>query len=207
MIRRAVKRRGGVGSAGERGFTLLEVMFGMVLMTVGLLAVADVFPRGLALSLYGKDQTKAASLAQQQIEFLRTQATTGGVCPSTPISQTATAALSCLVGDYGAGVVGSAYFDLNGGSATQSAAYFTRDVQVQYWTWSASTSQFVIAAGPYTAPSSGTQYVFRISVATHWLARGQTAYASSGGTKGCVVGGSALPTGIGCVQVSTFISP
>ncbi len=30
--------------ASERGFTLLEVMFGIVLMTVGLLAVADVFP-------------------------------------------------------------------------------------------------------------------------------------------------------------------
>lgn len=191
----------------EHGFTLIEVMLGIVLLTFGLLAVADVFPRGLALSLYGKDQTKAADLAQQEIEFLRTQATSSGSCPTTPIAQTATASLNCLVGDYATSVA-TAYFDQNGNAVSQSAAYFGRDVQVQYWTWNAGAGQLTPSA-PYSAPSSGTQYVYRISVATHWLVRGQTAFTSgnSGSPNGCVSGGAAVSAAQGCVRVSTFVTP
>ncbi len=193
--------------ACERGFTLLEVMFAIVLMTVGLLAVANVFPWGLALSLYGKDQTKAASLAMQEVECLKYQPTS---------------ALSGFVGDYGnsrtptptvcnpsSSAAFSAYFDQNGNTTTQAAAYLTRDVQIQYWTWSTSTSQFTQPTNPYTAPSAGTQYVYRVSVATHWRQRGQTIFTSGNITSpnGCVSGGSAVPTGLGCVQVSTFVSP
>lgn len=177
----------------ERGFTLIEVMLGIVLMTVGLLAVADVFPRGLALSLYGKDQTKSASLAQQKVEYYKNQATSS---------------LASIVGDYGTNVA-SEYFDQNGNTTTQSGAYFTRDVQIQYWTWSSSTSQFTLPTNPYTAPSAGTQYVYRVSVATHWPVRGQTTYTSGNisSPNGCVSGGAQVPTGLGCVQVSTFITP
>jgi prepilin-type N-terminal cleavage/methylation domain-containing protein len=192
----------------ERGFTLIEVMLGIVLLTFGLLAVADVFPHGLALSLYGKDQTKAADLGQQEIEFLRTQATNASSCPSTPISQTTSAGINCLVGDYGTNV-STSYFDPNGNAVAQSAAYFSRDVQVQYWTWSASAGQFTLPSSPYTTPAHCVQYVYRVSIATHWLVRGQTVFTSgnTGSPNGCVVGGAAAPTGLGCVQVSTFVTP
>src|SRR5215469_1749801 len=119
----------------ERGFTLIEVMLAIVLLTIGLLAAADSFPRLTAASLYGKDQTRGANLAQQQLEVYR----------SAPSS------LSSLIGDYG--TVASAYFDQNGTTTTQSAAYFTRDVQVQYWVWSVSTGAFTQPASPYTLPS------------------------------------------------------
>lgn len=192
MVLRSAKQPVRATVIDERGFTLIEVMLGIVLMTVGLLAVADVFPRGLALSLYGKDQTKAASLAQQKVEYYKNQATS---------------TFSAIVGDYG--TVASEYFDQNGNATTAALAYLTRDVQIQYWTWSASSNQFTLPGTPYTAPSLGTQYVYRVSVAAHWPVRGQTAFTSGNTTSpnGCVVGGAAVPTGIGCVQVSTFITP
>lgn len=207
MCGRRTRKRAPGPLRDERGFTLIEMMLGIVLMTFGLLAVADVFPHGLALSVYGGDQTRAADLSQQQVEFLKTQSTSGS-CPPTPIAQTATAALNCLVGDYATSVA-SAYFDTSGNPTSLSAAYFARDVQVQYWTWSARTAQFTRPSNPYTAPPSGTQYVYRVSVATHWLVRGQTAFTSgnTSSPNGCVNGGAAVPAGLGCVQVSTFISP
>lgn len=173
----------------EHGFTLIEVMIGIVLLTIGLLAVADVFPRGLALGLYGKDQTKAAGLAQQEVEYLKSQATS---------------TLAPIVGDYASPTaVPTAYFDQNGSPTTLAASYFVRDVQVQYWTWNG--TQFVQPATPYTVPTG--PYVYRVSVATHWLARGQTVFVKGQAVNGCVNGGVAVPTGLGCVQVSTFISP
>jgi prepilin-type N-terminal cleavage/methylation domain-containing protein len=174
----------------ERGFTLIEVMIAIVLMMVGLLAVAGSFPRLMAMSLYGKDQTRGANLAQQQMEVYR---------------NTATPTLGLDVGDYG--TVPTEYFDQDGTSTTQSAAYFTRDVQIQYWTWSASTNAFVAPSNPYAAPTG--PYVFRVSVATHWLVRGQTVFTSGSTTSpnGCVTGGSAVTVGLGCVTVSTFVTP
>ncbi len=208
MTRERTRKRAPGPLRGEQGFTLIEMMLGIVLMTFGLLAVADVFPHGLALSVYGGDQTRAADLSQQQVEFLKTLPTTSATCPPTPIAQTTAAGLNCLVGDYATSVAG-AYFDSNGNPTSLSAAYFTRDVQVQYWTWSASTGQFTLPSNPYLAPASGTQYVYRVSVATHWLVRGQTSFTSgnTSSPNGCVNGGAAVPTGLGCVQVSTFISP
>ncbi len=79
-------------------------------------------------------------MAQQEIECLKSQPTS---------------ALSGFVGDYAtsrtptpavcnpsSSAAFSAYFDPNGTTTTQAAAYFARDVQIQYWTWSTSTSQF-----------------------------------------------------------------
>jgi len=174
----------------ERGFTLLEVMIAIVLITVGLLAAADSFPRLTAASLYGKDQTRGASLAQQQMEVYR---------------NTATSALASLVGDYG--TVASGYFDQNGASTTQTAAYFTRDVQIQYWTWSVSTNAFVQPASPYVVPAGS--YVYRISIATHWPVRGQTIFTSGNvsSPNGCVRSGAAVSVGLGCVTVSSFVAP
>ncbi len=83
-------------------------------------------------------------------------------------------------------------------------------MQIQYWVWipggCGGTDCFVRSATPYTAPGSGT-YVFRVAVATHWLVKGQTSFVSGQTTNGCVSGTAAVPTGLGCVQVSTVISP
>jgi Tfp pilus assembly protein PilV len=182
----------------EGGFTLIEVMFAIVFLTVGLLAAADSFPRLTAASLYGKDQTRAANLAQQQMEAYR----------SSPSS------LSSYVGDYG--TVASAYFDQNETSTTQGAAYFTRDVQIQYWTWSASANAFAAPSNPYTLPSgchsplqSTDPCVYHVSVTTHWPVRGQTIFTSGNTTSpnGCVLSGAAVTVGRGCLTLSTFISP
>jgi prepilin-type N-terminal cleavage/methylation domain-containing protein len=182
----------------ERGFTLLEVMIAIVLITVGLLAAAGSFPQLTAASLYGKDQTRSANLAQQKMEVYR---------------NTSCSSLNAFVGDYG--TVASQYFDQNGTSTTAAAAYFTRDVQIQYWTWSASTSAFVQPANPYLAPSgtctssASPSYVYHISVATHWLVRGQTTFTSGNGNSpnGCVKSGAAVSVGRGCVTVSSFVAP
>jgi Tfp pilus assembly protein PilV len=183
---------------GEKGFTLLEAMLGIMFLLIGLLAVADVFPRGLSLGRYGKDQTVATSLAVQEVEDLKNSGTTF---------------IQGKVGDYAsAGTVATVYFKQDGTQTTQAdpLAYFARDVQVQYWTWNSTTSQFVLPtspASPYTAPASGTAYVYRVSVATHWLVRGQTSFVSGQATNGCVNNTVAAPTGIGCVQFSTYVSP
>lgn len=187
-----------LGWGDERGFTLLEVMIAIVLITVGLLAAAGSFPQLTAASLYGKDQTRSANLAQQKMEVYR---------------NTGCSALNALVGDYG--TVASQYFDQNGTSTTAAAAYFTRDVQIQYWTWSASAKAFVQPANPYTAPSgtctssASPSYVYHLSVATHWLVRGQTTFTSGNvsSPNGCVKSGAAVPVGLGCVTVSSFVAP
>ena len=182
----------------ERGFTLIEVMLAIVLLTVGLLAAADSFPRLTAASLYGKDQTRGANLAQQQLEIYRN----------------APSSLSLLIGDYG--TVASGYFDQNGTATAQSAAYFTRDVQVQYWVWSTSAGAFTPPASPYTLPSgcnsplqTADPCVYHVSIATHWPVRGQTIFTSGnlGSPNGCVAGGAAVPVGLGCVTVTTFVTP
>lgn len=189
----------------ERGFTLLEVMVGIVLLAFGLLAVADVFSRGLALGLYGEDQTRGAGLAQQQVEFLKTVPTSASPCPATPIAQTTSTGLNCLVGDY-AVAVSTSYFDINGTPTVAATAYYSRDVQVQYWPWNGVTSQFVGTA-PYIVP--GGPYVFRVTVATHWLVRGKTTWVSGQpvGSNGCIVAATVVTTSLGCLQVSTFVSP
>jgi prepilin-type N-terminal cleavage/methylation domain-containing protein len=176
----------------EAGFTLLEVMIAIVLMCVGLLAAAGSYPALTALSLYGKDQTRATNLAQQQLEDYR---------------NIAVANLAPLVGDYRSKVAAQ-YFTQNGASlATSTGAYFTRDVQVQYWTWV--TNSFAAPANPYATPTSGTTYMYRISTATHWLVHGQTIFTSgnSSSPNGCVTGGAAVPVGHGCVTVSSFAAP
>jgi prepilin-type N-terminal cleavage/methylation domain-containing protein len=175
----------------EHGFTVLEVMFAIVLMLIGLLAAAGSFPRLMAMSLYGKDQTRSANLGQQQLEIYR---------------NTVTPTLATKVGDYG--TLASQYFDQNGNPVAASGpVYFTRDVQIQYWTWVTSTSAFAPPANPYAAPAG--PYMFHVAVATHWPVRGQTAYTSGNTTSpnGCVTGGNAATVGLGCVTVGSFVSP
>lgn len=178
----------------DGGFTIIEVMIAIVLMMVGLLAAADSFPRLTAMSLYGKDQTRSANLGQQKVEDYRS---------------ITTSTLAGYVGDYGTVTSQNEYFDQNGNavSATSPSVYFTRDVQVQYWPWSSSAGAFVSGTTPYTAPSGA--YLFHVAVATHWPVRGQTAYTSGNSTSpnGCVSGGAAVTVGIGCVTVSSLVTP
>jgi hypothetical protein len=118
---------------------------------------------------------------------------------------TVTTTLAGLVGDYGSAVT-STYFDQNGNSTTAGSAtrYFTRDVQIQYWTWSVTSTSFVKPASPYVTPTGS--YVFHISVATHWPVRGHTAFVT-GTTSGCVTGGSTVQVGLGCVTLTSFTAP
>src|SRR5574337_988802 len=109
----------------ERGFTLIEALASIVLLTWGLLVLFDVLPRGLRLGELGNDQGRATALAQQKMEYYKSLA------PS-----------SLTVGDYG---TRAECFDLNGnllstGSTCTTAfsnqlAYYARDTQIQYWTW------------------------------------------------------------------------
>jgi len=181
----------GAPVSGERGFTLIEVMIAIIIMTVGLLAVASVFPPGLVLSMYGKDQSKAANLAQRWVEDLK----------NGPI-----ATIAADVGDFG--TVASQYYDSNGNGTTAAAAVFTVDLQIEYWVWNAGTGQYVESGSPWTLPGSG-QYMYRVSAATHWLQNGHTVFTSGhlASPNGCVVGGAEVPTGPGCIMISTLVEP
>jgi prepilin-type N-terminal cleavage/methylation domain-containing protein len=186
----------------EQGFTLIETMVAVVLLLVGLLGLLEVFPRGLRLGVYANDQSKASALGLQRLEFYKNQLST---------------AMTSRIGDYGSGGrptdAGPEYFDASGQTTTQASAYYTRDVQVQYWTWNATTQQFVMSSTPYTAPASTVPYVFRVSVATHWVVRAQApgsprmdVYTPGGsGASGCVVNNASVPMGSGCIEISTFI--
>lgn len=207
-----------VSISGERGFTLIETMIGIVFLTVGLLAVADVFPQGLALGRYGKDQTAAANLAQQEVEYLKTLTTAWQTtCTSPPT------AINCAVADYYALTPNSTQALRQ--TVNQNGQQYVRDVQVQVWTYA--DCRFGVPGQTFTCPDGTTvtfpgttqypapaaqpspPYIFRVSVATHWLARGQTIFTSgnTSSPNGCVSGGAAVSTGLGCVQISTFISP
>jgi len=181
----------GSATGGNAGFTLIETMLAVVLMTVGLVAVADVYSRGLVASVYGLDQTEAASLAQRWIEDLKNGPTS---------------TLAADAGDYG--TLASLYFDRNANATSAANAVFTVDMQIQYWVWNATSGRYVVSATPYTAPGSGP-YVYRVSAATHWKIHGGTVFTSGhvSSPNGCVVGGVAVPVGIGCVQVSTLVTP
>jgi Tfp pilus assembly protein PilV len=206
-VLRSVERELRALREAERGFTLIEALAAVVLLTWGLLVLLDVMPRGLRLGELANDQGRATALALQKLEYYKSLATS-----------------SLGVGDYG---TRAECFDQNGnllstGSTCTTAvsnqqATYARDTQIQYWTWNASANKFTNPT-PYTAPTgcqsacpSGTLY--RVSVATYWYVRGQgapppgTTVFQTGATSGCVVGGAAAPMGIGCIQVSTFIAP
>jgi prepilin-type N-terminal cleavage/methylation domain-containing protein len=193
-MRTRVRLRVPVSSIGapllrdERGFTLIEVMIAIVLMTVGLLAAADSFPKLAAEGLYGKDESRGANLAQQQIEIYR---------------NTTTSTLASLRGDYG--TVASSYFDQNGNTVSSTAAYFTRDVQIQYWAWVTSTNPnaFAKPSSPYVTPTGS--YIYHVAVTTHWPVKGQTIF-TTGTTSGCVLSGTVVTVGRGCITVATFVA-
>lgn len=62
---RAMRRR------NNKGFTLLEIVFALAILTIGIVGVLAVFPVGLRASKRSGDFTMAAILAQRQMATIR----------------------------------------------------------------------------------------------------------------------------------------
>jgi prepilin-type N-terminal cleavage/methylation domain-containing protein len=56
---------------GERGFSLVELLFAMVLLSIGLLGVASIFPLGTRFVSAGKITSTAVALASEKMEELQ----------------------------------------------------------------------------------------------------------------------------------------
>lgn len=57
----------------ERGFTLVEVLIAIVILTIGLLALQAMLSRGALNVTVGGGQSTATAFARQQVEQLRNQ--------------------------------------------------------------------------------------------------------------------------------------
>jgi Tfp pilus assembly protein PilV len=67
-----MKSKKQVKKLGEQaGFSLLEVVFAMVFLSIGLLATAQMIPAGLAGVTQARVRTNAVQAAQQRLEELR----------------------------------------------------------------------------------------------------------------------------------------
>lgn len=55
----------------NRGFTLVEMMIALVLFGVGMMALAQVLPRGLSVRDKARRMSVATSMAQEEVERLR----------------------------------------------------------------------------------------------------------------------------------------
>jgi prepilin-type N-terminal cleavage/methylation domain-containing protein len=58
---------------GRDGMTLIELMISLVVMSIGILGVAMMFPYGNESSLSDRNLTHAVELAQEKMEQLRTK--------------------------------------------------------------------------------------------------------------------------------------
>lgn len=54
----------------DRGFTLLELMVALIVLSVGVFAVANLFPAGMRGQVQDRMQAEAGGLAQSEIERL-----------------------------------------------------------------------------------------------------------------------------------------
>ncbi len=80
-------------SAGERGTTLVEILIALIVLSIGLIAVAQMFPSGSRAQVQDHLLTGANNYAQQTIEDLQTRtwadtALTDGRHPSATTSLT-----------------------------------------------------------------------------------------------------------------------
>jgi type II secretory pathway pseudopilin PulG len=60
-------------TSNERGFTVIEALFAIVIMTIALVSLAELMAITLRLQMLGRNQTAAARLAQDKIDELMTQ--------------------------------------------------------------------------------------------------------------------------------------
>jgi prepilin-type N-terminal cleavage/methylation domain-containing protein len=65
-------RKRQVGARCQRGFTLVEVMFGMMIFTMMVLIFSAVFPFALRTAEFSNNYSQAALLAQHKIDELQT---------------------------------------------------------------------------------------------------------------------------------------
>ncbi|MBI5450613.1 MAG: prepilin-type N-terminal cleavage/methylation domain-containing protein [Gammaproteobacteria bacterium] len=63
----------------RNGFTLIEALVTMLIMTIGLLALLSLVIDSRLQLQYSRQQGAALNLAQQQIELLQQQTATGGI--------------------------------------------------------------------------------------------------------------------------------
>lgn len=59
---------------GERGMTMVELMISLIVLSIGLLGIAALFPSGRRFSTRDRMMTTATDLAAQKMEQLRTHA-------------------------------------------------------------------------------------------------------------------------------------
>lgn len=57
--------------SGKGGFSIIELMVALVLLGIGILSIANLFPLGSRSQLRDRMRTSAADLAQQKMEQLR----------------------------------------------------------------------------------------------------------------------------------------
>lgn len=56
---------------GERGFSLIEVLVGLVILAVGILAIAGLQVASIRGTAFGNSLREASVLAQERMEFLK----------------------------------------------------------------------------------------------------------------------------------------
>ena len=65
-------------TSNERGFTVVEALFAIVIMTIALVSLSELMAITLRLQMLGRNQTAAARLAQDKVDELMTQKFTTG---------------------------------------------------------------------------------------------------------------------------------
>jgi prepilin-type N-terminal cleavage/methylation domain-containing protein len=96
------------GSAGERGFTLVEMLIATVIVLVGLVAVAQLVPASVMINANNRNDGTALVFGQRQMEAMRAQPLTATTF-SDPQGVYCPPAQTCQLGDptQGGLVVGS----------------------------------------------------------------------------------------------------
>lgn len=82
----------GVRSGTERGFTLVEMLIAVVIVVVGLVAVAQLVPVSVQMNSNNRNDGTALVFAQQELETLREQ-------PLTSLTFTDPAGVTCPIGN------------------------------------------------------------------------------------------------------------
>jgi prepilin-type N-terminal cleavage/methylation domain-containing protein len=84
--------------AGERGFTLVEMLIATLVVVVGLVAVAQLVPTSMMMNANNRSDGTALVIAQKQMEALRTVPLTTNTFTD-PLGVTCPPATTCFVGD------------------------------------------------------------------------------------------------------------
>jgi prepilin-type N-terminal cleavage/methylation domain-containing protein len=60
-----------IRSFGKKGFTLVEVLIGLIILAIGILAIAGMQITSIVGSSFSSNLTQASVLAQDRLEFLK----------------------------------------------------------------------------------------------------------------------------------------